>query len=71
MFVIISKDSNEFTTFLFSLLFQDGHDVQALSPLRLMTSTISNSFIIFHFFLNFKIMFHLFALLLYNVIHLY
>jgi hypothetical protein len=27
MFVLISKDFDEFTTFLFSLLFQDGHDV--------------------------------------------
>jgi hypothetical protein len=49
VFVLIFKDFDEFTTFLFSLLFQDGHDVQALSPLRLMTSIISNFFIIFLF----------------------
>jgi hypothetical protein len=50
VFVLISKDSEEFTTFFFPLLFQDGPNVQALSPLRLMTSVILNFFIIFFFF---------------------
>jgi hypothetical protein len=54
VFIIISKDFDEFTIFLFSLLFQDGHDVQTLSPLKFMTFVISNSFIIFLFFFEFQ-----------------
>jgi hypothetical protein len=54
MFVLISKDYDESATFVFSLLFQNGPKVQTLSLLKLMTIIISNSFIIFLFFLEFQ-----------------
>ncbi len=54
MFILISKDSDEFTTFPFFLYFQNGHNVQALSPLKLMMSIISKKLIIFLFFFEFQ-----------------